>query len=140
MVEPFAVSLITQERVLYEGKVNSVVAPAVNGQLGILSRHAPLMAALGNGVLKIRAGSVKSFYAVFGGFIQMKDNHLILLADRAVLAAELDQALAEEELALLTSKLDRGSLKGAAKRSLIREIEEARVKSRAAALAAEESN
>ena len=140
MVEPFAVSLITQERVLYEGKVNSVVAPAVNGQLGILSRHAPLMAALGNGVLKIRAGSVKSFYAVFGGFIQMKDNHLILLADRAVLAAELDQALAEEELALLTSKLDSGSLKGAAKRSLIREIEEARVKSRAAALAAEESN
>ena len=139
MVEPFKVSLITQERVLYEGKVNSVVAPAVNGQLGILTRHAPLMAALGNGVLKMRAGSEKSYYAVFGGFIQMKDNHLILLADRAIQATELDQALAEEELALLVSKLESGSLKGAEKRSLIREIDEARVKSKTAALAAEES-
>ncbi|MFH1069927.1 MAG: ATP synthase F1 subunit epsilon [Candidatus Glassbacteria bacterium] len=138
MHEPIKTRLITQEKVIFEGEVRSVVAPAANGQLGILSKHAPLMAALGRGVLKITVGTEKKFFAVVGGFLQVKDNNLILLADQAVPADNIDRVEAEERVTLLRSKLDTGGVKGKEKWSLAGELEQAKVLAHAARLAEEE--
>lgn len=99
MFEQLHTRLITQERTLFEGYATSVVAPALGGQLGILPRHAPLMAALGNGVLKISSNSSNTYFVVLGGFLQVKDNRVIVLADSAGAAEEIDLKEAEEKLA-----------------------------------------
>ena len=135
MFEPIQARVISQERVLFEGSAESVVAPAVNGQLGILPRHAPLMAALGKGVLKIRSGRQKTYYAVFGGFIQVKDNRLILLVDKATSGADIDPAKAEEEVAVLKTKLQAGDTKGEEWKKLVKDLEVARMRLHAARLA-----
>ena len=135
MSEAISTRVISQERVLFEGTAESVVAPAVNGQLGILPRHAPLMAALGKGVLKISSGSRKTFYAVFGGFIQVKDNRLIMLVDKATSGADIDPGKAEEEIAVIRTKLQSGDTKGEEWKKLVKDLEVARVRLHAARLA-----
>jgi len=135
MVETINASVISQERVLFEGAARSAVAPAVDGQLGILPRHAPLMAALGKGVLKIHSADKNNYYAVFGGFIQVKDNGLIILVDKATAGADLDPAKAEEEVAVLKNKLQAGDTKAEERRKLLADLENARVLLHAARLA-----
>jgi F-type H+-transporting ATPase subunit epsilon len=135
MSEAISARLISQEQILFEGSAESVVAPAVNGQLGILPRHAPLMAALGKGVLKILSGRQKTYYAVFGGFIQVKDNRLIMLVDKATSGADIDPAKAEEEVAVLRTKLQSGDTKGEEWKKLVKDLDVARVRLHAARLA-----
>ena len=135
MVETINARVISQERVLFEGAARSVVVPAVNGQLGILPRHAPLMAALGKGVLIIHSADKKTYYAVFGGFIQVKDNRLIMLVDKATAGVEVNPAKAEEEVAVLKTKLQAGTAKGDEWRKLVTDIENAQVLLRATRLA-----
>ena len=101
---PLHTRLITPEKVLFEGEVRSVVAPAVNGMLGVLGGHAPLMASLGSGVLKLATGSDKSYYAVTGGFLQVKDNSVIVLADKAVDASGLKLSESRDKLARLENE------------------------------------
>ncbi|SOD04188.1 F-type H+-transporting ATPase subunit epsilon [bacterium JGI 053] len=80
------VSVITPEATIYEGEADEVVAPAYDGSLGILRGHAPLMALLGTGTLRIdRGGSSKSF-AVSGGFLQVVDNTVTVLSESATAA------------------------------------------------------
>lgn len=137
MAELLKTRLITQERVLFEGEARSVVAPAVNGQLGILPKHAPLMATLGNGVLKISSDSARDYFAVFGGFLQIKDNRVIVLADSARAAKEIDLNEAEQKLVSLKNSLDAISGEGEREKTneLRRELSLARINLRAARLA-----
>jgi F-type H+-transporting ATPase subunit epsilon len=74
------VSVISPEATLYEGQTDSVVAPAFDGELGILTGHAPLMALLGKGVLRL--GDGKRFN-VEGGFLQVVDNAVRVVTERA---------------------------------------------------------
>jgi F-type H+-transporting ATPase subunit epsilon len=74
------VSVISPEAVLYEGQTDSVVAPAYDGELGILTGHAPLMTLLGSGVLRL--GDGKRFN-VDGGFLQVVDNAVRVVTERA---------------------------------------------------------
>ncbi|HUU28103.1 MAG TPA: ATP synthase F1 subunit epsilon [archaeon] len=129
--------VITQERVLFEGQAERLVVPAVNGYLGILPKHAPLMAALGNGVLKISVKKDNTYFAVFGGFLQVKDNRVIILADKAIAAANIDLAEAEKDLSELKISLESGGEGARDWHRLSREIELARVRSKAALLARE---
>ena len=123
--QPLNTRLITPEKVLFEGDVRSVVAPAVDGMLGVLGGHAPLMAALGSGVLKLTTGSDNSYYAVSGGFLQVKDNSVIVLADKAVNGAGVD--LTEERDRLARLEISYGSAdERVEKRRLGAELEEAR--------------
>ena len=132
------VRLITKEKVLYEGEAQSVVAPAANGQLGVLARHAPLMASLGLGVLKIATAAEKIFFAVVGGFMQVKDNILIVLADKALRADTIDRIQAEEQVARLKLKLDTGKVSKEDKLELWNELAEVKLLAHAARLAEEE--
>ncbi|HUQ18978.1 MAG TPA: ATP synthase F1 subunit epsilon [Gemmatimonadaceae bacterium] len=74
------VSLISPEAMLFEGEATSVVAPAFDGEVGILDGHAPMMTLLGTGVLRLGGG--KSFN-VEGGFLQVVDNNVRIVTEKA---------------------------------------------------------
>jgi F-type H+-transporting ATPase subunit epsilon len=76
------VSVISPEAVLFEGDAESVVAPAYDGEVGILSGHAPLMALLGDGELRLGGGAVRRF-KVSGGFMQVLENHVRVVTEKA---------------------------------------------------------
>ena len=75
------VSVISPEAVLFEGTTDSVVAPAFDGELGILTGHAPMMTLLGKGVLRLGAGGQR--FNVDGGFLQVVDNTVRIVTEKA---------------------------------------------------------
>ncbi|MBA3645139.1 MAG: F0F1 ATP synthase subunit epsilon [Gemmatimonadaceae bacterium] len=77
------VSVISPESVLFEGEADSVVAPAYDGEVGILTGHAPMMAVLGKGELRL-GGSTNRRFKVEGGFLQVLDNQVRVVTERAV--------------------------------------------------------
>ena len=83
------VSVISPERVLFEGEASMVVAPAYDGEVGILSGHAPLMTLLGRGTLRIDeagAGGAGRRFAVEGGFLQVADDQVRVVTEQAATA------------------------------------------------------
>ena len=77
------VSIISPERVLYEGETESLVAPAFDGQVGILTSHAPMMTLLGRGELRLGAGASARRFNVDGGFLQVVDDQVRVVTERA---------------------------------------------------------
>jgi F-type H+-transporting ATPase subunit epsilon len=77
------VTVLSPERTVFEGTADSVIAPAYNGSLGILRGHAPLMALLGEGSLRITTGGKELRYNVAGGFLQVANNEVTVLSERA---------------------------------------------------------
>jgi F-type H+-transporting ATPase subunit epsilon len=88
--------IVTPERVIYSDEVDAVVVPGVEGQLGILPHHAPLMTMLQPGELKVRKGGEEIYVAIFGGFLEVRPDRVIVLADAAERAEEIDTARVEE--------------------------------------------
>jgi len=88
--------IVTAERVVYSEDVDVVVAPGVEGQLGILPHHAPLMTVLQPGELRARKGGEELILAITGGFLEVRPDRVIVLADAAERAEEIDVARAEE--------------------------------------------
>ena len=89
--------VVTAERTVFEDDVDMVVAPGIEGQLGILPNHARLMTALTYGELVIhREGQEDEFIAIGGGFLEVGPDHVTILADSAERAEEIDMARAEE--------------------------------------------
>ncbi len=76
------VSVISPDAAVFDGEADSVVAPAHDGQLGILPRHAPLMTLLGSGTLQVRQGDVTRRFTVNGGFLQVVDDVVRVVAER----------------------------------------------------------
>ena len=77
------VSVISPERVLYEGEAASVVAPAFDGEVGILTSHAPMVALLGRGELRLTTSGGTQRFAVEGGFVQVADNVVRVVTEKA---------------------------------------------------------
>lgn len=77
------VSVISPERVLYEGEAESVVAPAFDGEVGILLGHAPMMTLLGSGELRLSAAGGERRFSVAGGFLQVADDRVRVVTERA---------------------------------------------------------
>lgn len=77
------VAVISPEAVLFEGETASVVAPAFDGEIGILPMHAPLMTLLGEGVLRLGGGQR---FQVKGGFLQVADNQVRVVTEWAAKA------------------------------------------------------
>ena len=77
------VSIISPERVLYEGEADSVVAPAFDGEVGILTSHAPMMTLLGRGELRLGGGAGARRFSVEGGFLQVVDDQVRVVTERA---------------------------------------------------------
>jgi F-type H+-transporting ATPase subunit epsilon len=88
--------IVTAERVVFSEDVDVVIAPGVEGQLGVLPHHAPLMTTLMPGELVVRKGGEEFFLAISGGFIEVRPDRIIVLADAAERVEEIDVARAEE--------------------------------------------
>jgi len=121
------VEIVTAERELYSGEANLVSAPGTEGRLGILPRHAALLTTLSPGALNIKLGDAEEPIFISGGFLEVSNNSVIVLADTAELAEEIDQARAEEarrraqeELAQAQSDVERAELLGALERAMTR--------------------
>lgn len=78
-----AVTLMSPERTLFEGEADLVVAPAWDGEVGILRGHAPMMVLLGSGELRVRRGDVEQRFSVSGGFLQVVGDRVTVLSERA---------------------------------------------------------
>ena len=97
---PLKLAITTPEGLVHQGEASFVVVPALDGELGILPRHAPLIGQLGVGELRVRPASGKSEERFFlsGGFLQVLNDQVLVLATRAEPSRAIDRARAEEEL------------------------------------------
>jgi len=119
--------VVTPESVIYSDEVDAVIAPGVEGQLGILPHHAPLITVLQAGELRVRKGEEETCIAIYGGFLEVRPDRVIILADAAERAEEIDIARAEEakrraEQALADrkgSQADTARAEAALRRSLV---------------------
>ena len=90
------VEIVTGERVVFtEDDVDMVIAPGSDGVLGILPRHAPLVTTLSAGELRVKKGGAEQALIVFGGFMEVTPDKVVVLADTAERAEEIDVARAE---------------------------------------------
>lgn len=97
MAGKLRIEIVTGERiVLTEDDVDMVSVPGAMGQLGILPEHAPLVTLLAQGELRIKKGNSEQSILVFGGFMEVTDNKVLVLADTAERVEELDLARAED--------------------------------------------
>lgn len=87
--------IVTAERTVYADDVDVVVAPGAEGELGILPHHAALLTLLQPGELRIKKGSEEIAMAISGGFMEVRPDKVIVLADTAERADEIDEAQAE---------------------------------------------
>ncbi|MGQ0538035.1 MAG: ATP synthase F1 subunit epsilon [Gemmatimonadaceae bacterium] len=77
------VSVISPEKMLFDGEVDSLYAPAFDGEVGILPHHAPMLTLLGKGTLRLGAGGSAGKFAIEGGFLQVADNEVRLVTEHA---------------------------------------------------------
>ena len=123
----FRLEVVTAERMVFADDVNEVVAWGVKGQLGILPHQAPLMTMLQPGDLLIKKDNEEEYLAISGGFLEVRPDKVIILADACERAEEIDIARAEaakhraeETLKGRPSKVDTVAAEAALRRSLAR--------------------
>ena len=102
---PLLLEIVTPERLAYSDTVDAVNLPGIEGELGILPHHAPLVSMLGIGELRIRKGGSEESFAIVGGFLQVRPDKVVVMAETADIASEIDlekaqQARREAEQAL----------------------------------------
>ncbi len=121
------VDVVTAERKLYSGEADAVQAPGLEGQLGILPRHAALLTTLSPGALSIKLAGAEETIFVSGGFLEVSNNNVTVLADAAEHAEDIDQARAEEarrraqeRLAQTQSNVERAQLQAQLQRAINR--------------------
>ncbi len=121
------VEIVTAEGKLYSGEADAVQAPGSEGQLGILPRHTALLTVLSTGALSIKLAGAEETIFVSGGFLEVSKNNIIVLADAAEHADDIDQARAEEarhraqeRLAQAQSNVERVQLEAALQRAILR--------------------
>src|SRR5450759_2638460 len=90
---PLHLQIVTPEKKAFEGDVDEVTVPASEGELGILPHHAPLISLLGQGVLRLKQGGQEQEFAIFGGFLQVRPDRVVVLAETADLSSEIDLEL-----------------------------------------------
>lgn len=90
--------IVTPEATVFDETVDFVAVPLYDGELGVLPGRAPLIGRLGFGELRIRQGARTLQYYIDGGFVQVADNVVSVLTNRATLAERLDTAAASDQL------------------------------------------
>ncbi len=95
---PMRLEVVSPERVVYSEDVDMIVAPGIDGELGILPRHAPLLTALKPGEILVRQGGQDAYMAVGSGFLEVLGNKVTVLADTAEREDEIDEDRAAEAM------------------------------------------
>jgi F-type H+-transporting ATPase subunit epsilon len=122
---PIKIDIVTAEKLVYSDQVDMVIAPGIEGELGILPHHTPLMTLLKPGELRVKKGNEELVLAVSGGFSEVRPDHIIVLADAAERAEEIDVARAEAARKRAQERLQQGGVevdKARAEASLRRAI------------------
>jgi F-type H+-transporting ATPase subunit epsilon len=94
-VAKLKLEIVTAEHLTFSGDVNAVIAPGIEGQLGILPNHAPLMTMLQPGELLIKKDGEELYLAITGGFLEVRPDKVIILADACERCEEIDISRAE---------------------------------------------
>jgi F-type H+-transporting ATPase subunit epsilon len=92
---PMKIDIVSAERLVSSDEVDVVVAPGVEGQLGVLPHHAPLMTMLQPGELLLRKGKEEVSLCITGGFLEVRPDRVVVLAEAAEKCEEIDMARAE---------------------------------------------
>jgi F-type H+-transporting ATPase subunit epsilon len=106
----FDLSLVTPDGPAFEGEVEMIIVPGAAGEIGVLARHAPLIATLKAGSTRVyldRASGDVREYATGAGFFKVEQDRAIALVDDAVSAKEIDPERAERQLEEATAELER---------------------------------
>src|SRR5919202_7034732 len=103
----FEVSLVTPEGAAFEGEVEMVVVPGDAGEIGVLARHAPLVALLRAGEIRVKADGQWQTFAAGAGYFKIQRDRAIVLVDDAVRAEEIDVEEARREAEEARAALDR---------------------------------
>ncbi len=90
------IEIVTAERAVFADDVDMVVAPGSEGELGILPRHAPLLSSLQPGALRLKKDGEETLMVVSGGFLQVFRDRVLVLADTAERAEEIEEERAEQ--------------------------------------------
>ena len=110
---PLQLEIVTPERLAYSDTVDSVVLPGSEGEMGVLPHHAPLLATLGIGELRIRKGGAEEAFAIVGGFVQVRPDKVVVMAETADMASEIDLDKAQEARREAEKALESGYHEGA---------------------------
>ncbi|MGK2851297.1 MAG: F0F1 ATP synthase subunit epsilon [Candidatus Limnocylindrales bacterium] len=105
--------IVTPERLAYSDTVDSVVLPGSEGEIGVLPHHAPLVSMLGVGELRIRKDGQEEAFAIVGGFLQVRPDKVVVMAETADLASEIDLEKAQEARREAERALEGGFHEGA---------------------------
>jgi len=97
----------------YSDTVDAVVLPGSEGELGVLPHHAPLVSMLGVGELRIRKGGEEESFAIAGGFLQVRPDKVVVMAETADMASEIDLERAQEARREAERALESGYVEGA---------------------------
>jgi F-type H+-transporting ATPase subunit epsilon len=110
---PLHLEIVTPERLAYSDDVDSVQLPGSEGELGVLPHHAPLVSTLGVGELRIRKGGAEESFAIVGGFLQVLPDKVVVMAETADMASEIDLEKAQEARREAERALESGYHEGA---------------------------
>jgi F-type H+-transporting ATPase subunit epsilon len=110
---PLHLEIVTPEKLAYEGEVDSVQLPGSEGELGVLPHHAPLISTLGSGELRLRKGGEDEYFAIVGGFLQVLPDKVVVMAETADMASEIDLERAQEARRKAEQVLESGYVEGA---------------------------
>src|SRR6266508_2583722 len=105
--------IVTPERLVYSDEVDAVNLPGIEGELGVLPHHAPLVTTLGLGELRIRKGGAEENFAIIGGFLQVRPDRVVVMAETADMASEIDLELAQAARREAERALETGYHEGA---------------------------
>jgi F-type H+-transporting ATPase subunit epsilon len=95
---PLTLEIVTPEAKVYSDTIDSVVIPTVEGEIGILPGHIPLVTQVQDGELRVQKGGQTQFLAVSGGFAQVDDLKVRVLAERAISEEKIDEGAVEAAL------------------------------------------
>jgi F-type H+-transporting ATPase subunit epsilon len=110
---PLQLEIVTPERLAYSDQVDAVVLPGSEGELGVLPHHTPLVSMLGIGELRIRKGGSEESFAIVGGFLQVRPDKVVVMAETADMASEIDLERAQEARREAERALESGYHEGA---------------------------
>jgi F-type H+-transporting ATPase subunit epsilon len=110
---PLHLEIVTPERLAFSDDVDMVLVPGIEGEMGILPHHTPLVSLLGLGELRIRKGGQEESFAIAGGFVQVRPDKVVVMAETASMASEIDLEKAQEARREAQRALESGFHEGA---------------------------
>ncbi|HEY4752677.1 MAG TPA: F0F1 ATP synthase subunit epsilon [Candidatus Limnocylindrales bacterium] len=110
---PLHLEIVTPERLAFSDDVDMVLVPGIEGEMGILPHHTPLVSLLGLGELRIRKGGQEESFAIAGGFVQVRPDKVVVMAETASMASEIDLEKAQEARKEAQRALESGFHEGA---------------------------